>query len=181
METIINPHIDRLQKLHFNVGFSSSLPSFPDNFHGTATKLKSLRLECEEDDGGSTHSNDRYETVPSMEPQYPALSKLELDGRSYYNGCRRGVPWATKLPNVEVLSISHYKLRASESFPAYAFMLLLAPMPRLDFLRINDIALRHTVPRPVPHMHLHLTLLELSDFSRFSAHPGDVPRSARRH
>jgi hypothetical protein len=94
---------------------------------------------------------------------------LELDGRNYYNVCRRGVPWATKAPNVEVLTISHFKPHASESFPTYAFMLLIAPMKKLECLDIYDVALRPTVPLPVPHMFLRLSTLELSDFPDFMA------------
>jgi hypothetical protein len=167
METVINPHIGRLQNLHINARFSSSLPSFLDDFHGTPIKLTCLRLECEEDDGGPTPSNDRYGTVPSTELQYPALSTLELDGRNYYNGYRSGRPWATRAPNVSELTISHYKSRAGESFPAYAFMLLIAPMQKLQILHINDVTLRPIAPHPVPHTLLSLASLDLIDFPDF--------------
>ena len=167
METVINPHIDRLQNLDFSVGFSSSLPSFPDDFHGTATKLRRLQLECREDDGGSTPSRYQCETVPSTESQYPALLELELDGRNYCSGCRRGVPWATKVPNVHALTISHYKPRAIESFPAVTFMFCLTFMQKLNILHINDVALSPGTHHLVPHAWLRLGLLHLSDLPDF--------------
>jgi hypothetical protein len=49
----IAPHIRRCRAITFEVRFSSSLPSFPRDFRGTAERLESLELLCAEDDGGA--------------------------------------------------------------------------------------------------------------------------------
>jgi hypothetical protein len=54
MNILINPHIHRFQEICFDVTFSSSLPPFPDGFHGTASALVILILDCLKDDGAST-------------------------------------------------------------------------------------------------------------------------------
>jgi hypothetical protein len=46
---ILGPQIHRLRELHFDVMFSSSLPSFPHDFHGAAPILLYLALQCREE------------------------------------------------------------------------------------------------------------------------------------
>jgi hypothetical protein len=48
---ILQPHLVRCQSLRLDVMFSSSLPTFPDDFHGPAPYFKMLELTCREDDG----------------------------------------------------------------------------------------------------------------------------------
>jgi hypothetical protein len=46
-------------------------------------------------------------------------------------------------------------------------MLLIAPLQNLEFLDIHDVALRSIIPRPLPHMPLTLSTLDLSDMPDF--------------
>jgi hypothetical protein len=52
---ILGSHLHLIQELRFDVTFSSSLPSVSTDFHGSATILKRLELQCKEDDGGLDH------------------------------------------------------------------------------------------------------------------------------
>ena len=53
---ILHSHIHCIKRLRFDVMFSSSLPSFPPDFHGIASTLKDLELQRKEDDGGTHHN-----------------------------------------------------------------------------------------------------------------------------
>jgi hypothetical protein len=86
MKILINPHIHRFHEICFNITFSSSLPPFPDGFHGTASILRYLKLDFIQDDGAST---DTWVSITSTEQQFPALERLAIDGRNYYNACRK--------------------------------------------------------------------------------------------
>jgi hypothetical protein len=144
MNILINPHMHRFQKLDFDVMFSSSLPPFPDGFHGLASILQDLFLECREDNGRSA---DDWESVTSTEQQYPALAQLIIDGRNYYNGCKGDPHFAAKFKEIWYLAISHYKPLPGESFLASDFLRPIAMIKHLRFLDMTDLILD---PSPLP-------------------------------
>jgi hypothetical protein len=144
MKILINPHMHRLRLLYFNVMFSSSLPPFPDGFHGIASILQELCLECREDNGSSA---DDWDSVTSTEQQYPALAQLIIDGRNYYNACKGDLHFAVKFPEVGCLTISHYKPLLGESFLVSDFWRPITMIDYLPLLNLTDLILE---PSPLP-------------------------------
>jgi hypothetical protein len=143
---VLNPHMHRLRQLIFNVKFSSSLPSFPDDFHGTANLLRNLRLLCREDDGGDTEADDDTEpTNPTQHEAFacPKLSMLTIDGRNCYNNCMTDASWIDKIPIASYLTIAHFKPQPGESFSYDQFLPLLARMKgtKLRFLHLTNLGL----------------------------------------
>ena len=153
---VIGPHIRRCRAIAFNVRFSSSLPSFPNGFNGAARYLRSLKLECAEDDGGA----DDGTMVPTaaVHDRFPCpnISRLVIDGRNYYNACRRNIRWTQMLPYVRDLSISHFTpvTTRSESFTTSDFLQSLAPLLCLNSLHINNVQF---------HQSLHYEYIEVLD------------------
>jgi hypothetical protein len=138
--------------------YSSSLPSFPNDFHG-AIILSALALECQQDDGTSPH----FDTV---DPEYecPALRTLEIDGRNYFNTCTRGLAWEFVASELKELSISRFDSPPRHSFSPDDFISQLAFLKNLAFLRISDVRLHCSSVRYSQHIWLdNLTYLELSD------------------
>jgi hypothetical protein len=149
---IINPHIHRCRAISFSVLFSSSLPSFPDDFHGTAKHLTSVKLRCVEDDGGAPADAGELSlsTIHDEPLQCPNLGELTIDGRNYFNECQRNVNWTEMFPTVSALSISHFTPVAirSESFTSSELMLSIVPFRhRLKSFSINDV---HLDESPTP-------------------------------
>jgi hypothetical protein len=143
---IIDPHIHRCRAISFNVLFSSSLPSFPGDFHGSARLLKSLELKCVEDDGGapSDVGESSLSAIHHEPLQYPDLEDLTIDGRNYFNACQRDIHWTDMFPVLSALSISHFTPVAnrSESFTSSQLLLSLVPFQNcLNSFSINDIHL----------------------------------------
>jgi hypothetical protein len=159
MKTLINPHIDRIRSLYFEVMFSSSLPPFPDGFHGTATILNTLHLGCEEDNGRSA---DDWESVTSTEQQFPALNDLHIDGRNYFNMCKTDKPLPVKnYTGVGVsLSISHYKPPPGETFLASDFLRPIAVIEEFEYLNMIDLILDPS-PLPLPTLTVRPYAMEL--------------------
>ena len=148
----IAPHMHRCRSIMFNVQFSSSLPSFPNDFHGNAEYLESLILNCLEDDGGAVSTVSEMSLSPvHREPfQCPHLSSLAIDGRNYFNAYQQNVNWAEMFPVIYALSISRFTPVAirSESFTPSALTLSLIPFRyRLAFLCIDDLRLDDS---PIP-------------------------------
>jgi hypothetical protein len=141
MGALVRSHVNRSRKLYFNVKFSSSLPPFPDSFRGVWSNLSHLFLQCQEDNGGST---DIWGSSTSMEQQlqYPALTSLVIDGRNYYNACRKDLQWTIRCPFVFDLSISHYTPLLGELFSSTTLTLPIIALPSLGALRINDLSLQ---------------------------------------
>jgi hypothetical protein len=160
MEILIDPHIHRFRELCFDVTFSSSLPPFPDSFHGTASILGSLRLDSMEDDGdsmedgGDSIEDDGDAIDTSTEQQFPALTRLAIDGRNYYNACRKDSRWTVDYPGVLDLTISHYAPLPSESFSTSKFLRPITLMPNLRCLNMTDLTLHpsftHTTDQNLP-------------------------------
>ena len=171
MGTYINPNLHRIRTLRFNVRSSSCLPLFPGDFHGTASRLIRLRLACNEDDGCNNVrvNNDETEPVTPMDPQFPALDTLLVDGRTYFNACRSSpARWIEATANVDDLTVSHFTPRAGESFPSHAFALPLTAVDRLRYLRIVNVHLSSSASHPAPAPYLeYVEHLELHDFVDF--------------
>jgi hypothetical protein len=149
----IAPHMHRCRSITFNVRFSSSLPSFPNDFHGNAEYLESLALSCLEDDGGaiSTLSETNMPPVHREPFQCPNLRTLAIDGRNYFNACQQSVNWTEMFPVISALSISHFTPVAirSDSFTSSELMLSLVPIQNyLTFFGIDDVQLDDS-PTPV--------------------------------
>jgi len=149
---VIASHLHRCRAIVFNVRFSSSLPSFPSDFHGNAKHLKSLTLRCLEDDGAAISSVNETSLSPvHREPfQCPNLRILAIDGRNYFNACLQNVNLSEMLPAISALSISRFTPVAirSESFTPFALAHSLIPFQCLTFLSIDDIHLDDS-PTPV--------------------------------
>ena len=148
----IAPHMHRCRSIMFNVQFSSSLPSFPNDFHGNAEYLESLILNCLEDDGGAVSTVSEMSLSPVYrEPfQCPHLSSLAIDGRNYFNAYQQNVNWTEMFPVISALSISRFTTVAirSESFTLSTLTLSLIPFRyRLTFLCIDDL---HLDDSPIP-------------------------------
>jgi hypothetical protein len=96
--------------------FSSSLPSFPNGFHGTATTLKTLRLQSREDDGAFKLAESESVTGTEREEfQCPQLRIITVDGRNYYEVCRRDARWTDTIAGVINLTIARFKPQLGES------------------------------------------------------------------
>jgi hypothetical protein len=148
---LLCPHIHRFQQLHFDVMLSSSLPSFPNDFHGTATILTTLRLECREDDGVPIHSNNNRESVDPTQHesfQCPDLSMLIIDGRNCYNAYKRGVRWTGELVGLYDLTIAHFRPQPGESLSAYDILYPLTTMKQLEAVCIADLSFGGNGLRP---------------------------------
>ena len=152
---VIGPHIRRCRAIAFNVRFSSSLPSFPNGFNGAAKYLRSLKLECAEDDGGADDGTMVPAAVHDKFP-CPNISRLIIDGRNYYNACQRNIHWTEMLPYVRDLSISHFTpvTTRSESFTTSNFLRSLDPLLCLNSLHINNVQF---------HQSSHYEYLEVPD------------------
>jgi hypothetical protein len=166
MKALVHSHVHRSRTLHFNVKFSSSLPPFPDSFPGDWSKLSQLFFQCQEDNGGST---DIWGSVTSTEQlEYPALKWLLIDGRNYYNACRKDSQWTVRCPSVSDLIISKYTPLPDESFTLTNLMLPIITLPSLENLWINDISLHPspaTLAATVPLDHsVEIQLSDIHDF-----------------
>ena len=105
--SLLLPHVHRCRNLSFDVMFSSSLPSFLDDFKDSAPLLRCLKLECKEDDGGAPHCDARNNATTTSTTldaqtehegfQCPALRQLTIDGRNFYNAGRMGPSWSGML------------------------------------------------------------------------------------
>jgi hypothetical protein len=159
---IIGSHIHRIRTLRFEVMFSSSLPSFPTDFHGTATILNRLELQCKADEGGSDNSISAALSIPAHEEfECPILSLLVIDGRNYYEACRRNAGWIDKISTVLDLTISHFKPRPGESFSIYELLLPLTAVRFTETVRITDVVFHS------PHEELDILDPPRADFLFF--------------
>jgi hypothetical protein len=152
---ILGSHIHRIRDLRFDVVFSSSLPSFLDGFHGSVPILHHLELKCREDDGGPDHS-EPVALTECEDFQCPELRVLVIDGRNYYNACRRDPRWTDKLADISDLTISHFKPRPTESFTPYDLLLPLSASTEIGTICITDLVL-HPSPEYIPPFDCHLT------------------------
>ena len=134
---IITPQLCRCQKLRVDASLSSSLPSFSSSFHGDAPLLEELLLECDVDDGGFEAAIVPPGTQKTEQFQCPALRKLAIDGRNFYNACEEG-NW-TSFPAVTDLAISRFT--RDESFPFLNLSSTLSRMECLTDLRLTDLML----------------------------------------
>jgi hypothetical protein len=144
MKGLINPHMHRIRRLFFDVMFSSSLPSFPGAFRGTASILDELHLRCKGDNGSSA---DEWASVMSTEQRFPALDDLLIDGRNYYNACKGGSHFAVEYTGVWFLAISRYKPPPGESFLVSDFLRPITTIKDLRYLEMTDLTLD---PSPLP-------------------------------
>jgi hypothetical protein len=115
------------------------LPSFPFDFHDSATVLKRLELQCTEDEGPDRTSI-ALPVTDHEEFECPKLYDLVVDGRNYYEACRRDARWMDKISSVTELTISVFKPRPGESFSSEELLLPLAAVG-LDHLRIAGLIL----------------------------------------
>jgi hypothetical protein len=143
------PHLHRFRNLSFEVMLSSSLPSFPNDFKGSAPLLQSIKLECMEDDGGAPYShvqNKANTTSTTLDTQMehagfqcPDLRQLTIDGRNFYNAGRLGPSWSGMLSGIQSLIVSHFRPRDGEALTICDFMIPLNPIQRLLNLTIVDL------------------------------------------
>jgi hypothetical protein len=166
MKTLVQSHARRCQELRFNVKFSSSLPPFPDSFQGAWSNLSELELECQEDNGRST---DIWGLVTSTDQalEYPALKRLVIDGRNYYNACRKDSQWMVRWPSIYKMAISQYTPLPGESFSSTDLILPIIDRPSITELHINDLSL-HPSPSTLAGTLLpdggHILLSHIRDF-----------------
>jgi hypothetical protein len=166
MKILINPHIHRFHEICFDITFSSSLPPFPDGFHGTASILRYLKLDCIQDDGASL---DILGSIASTELQFPALIRLAMDGRNYYNACKKDSRWTVKYQGVLDLAISHYTPLPSQSFPTSEFLLPITLMPNLRSLNMTDLILHSSTTYDIRGTWEHSPYLHLDNIRDFES------------
>ena len=132
---IIAPQLHRCQKLRVDVSFSSSLPSFPGSFHGEAPLLEELQLECDFDDSEEPIDSPETRTVKPF--QCPALWKLNIDGRNFYNAWEDGND-VIDFPAVTDLAISRFT-GYPNPFSLQNLLFTLCDLPNLTRLRLTDL------------------------------------------
>ena len=163
--SMIRPHLRRCTSVRFNVKLSSSLPSFPNDFPAPVPNLRRLELQCSEDDSGGTARLTSITSAEQAEYKFPALARLIIDGRNYYDACRKASPieWAHMFPNLLGLAVSRFKSGPRDSFTARDLMSPLVELP-LESLRITDLDLAPLPSRSDPIAVLdHLSFLALED------------------
>jgi hypothetical protein len=160
---IIVPHIHRIRDLRINVMFSSSLPSILRDFHGTATMMLNLQLQCMEDDGGVGRT-ESVALTDLEEFQCPNLQYLVIDGRNCYEASRSDPQWTDKIANIWRLAISHFHPNPGESFSTQELLLPFLT-PKLDKLRITDLVLHPSHHFGFPN--IHLFSVEFEDLHSF--------------
>jgi hypothetical protein len=142
MKALVHSHVHHSEKLHFNVMFSSSLPPFPDSFQGAWSNLSDLELQCQEDNGGSS---DIWGSITSTGQQLecPALERLVIDGRSYYNACKEDIDmhWTVRCSSISDLTIYRFTPLPGESFSLTNFTLPIVILPSLESLCMSDLTL----------------------------------------
>jgi hypothetical protein len=74
----------------------------------------------------------------------PILRVLVIDGRNYYEVCRRDARWTDKMSSIVNLTISRFKPRPGESFSSYGFLLPLTAV-KVQSLGVTDLAI-HPLP-----------------------------------
>jgi hypothetical protein len=160
MKILINPHIHLFHEIRVDVTFSSSLPPFPDGFHGTASILRYLELYCLQDDGAFLNTS---RSIASTGAQFPALISLAIDGPNYYNACRKDSRWTTKYPGLSDLTISHYTPLPGQSFRTSKFLLPITLLPNLQFLNMADLTLRPSPTHTMGGVWNYLLKLKLNN------------------
>ena len=112
MDTL-GPHLHRCFLLHFDVKYSSSLPSiYADIFHDrVCPDLRSIVFKSRVGDGPGNYFRDdlRNDTLREENP-LPALRSLVLDGFNYVDLCEHHPDWFLSMPEdgLEELSVSHF-------------------------------------------------------------------------
>jgi hypothetical protein len=121
---ILSRHFDVIHELRFDVTFSSSLPSFPSDFHGSAAILDHLELRCRVDDGGRDRDAPLDLSIAEHEEfKCPELVQLVIDGRNYYEATWMDAGWTSKISHIVELTISHFRPHPGESFSAHDLLL----------------------------------------------------------
>jgi hypothetical protein len=138
---ILGPHLHRIHGLCFDVTFTSSLPSFPYCFRGSAPILERLELLCRKDDGGRDSGIPIHLSITEPEEfECPKLVCLTIDGRNHYKVSVMDPEWTDTFSDIEVVTISHLKLRRGESISTHQFLLPLLDT-RVNTLNITDVQL----------------------------------------
>ena len=131
---LLAPHVRRCHNLHFDIIYSSSLPSLRRDFHGVASELESLRLECQVDDG----RNDPSDVVEHGTFACPVLRWLVIDGRNFMDSCMID---ARPFTNASAIKILHFSPSESddESLSLYQVLESLLKFDKLLWLAMSDI------------------------------------------
>jgi hypothetical protein len=96
-----------------------------------------------------------------QEFECPELKSLVIDGRNYYEACRRDARWMDKISSVVTLTISHFKPRPGESFSTYDILLPLTAI-HIGALHLTDVVL-HPSPEDLEIPDLAFTGLAFED------------------
>jgi hypothetical protein len=144
--------------------FSSSLPQFPDGFR--AYTLDHLELHCKEDNGECLGVG--ASVTPAAIERFPILFSLVIDGRNYYNNCRKGFWQTAQFSNLNDLTIANYTPLPGESFTSSDCLLPIPLMDEVKILIIDNVAL---VPSPSPlptisrpHCPVELVFIDIHTF-----------------
>jgi len=144
---LIFPHIHRIRELSINAMFGSALPSILTDFHGIATMMLNLELQCQEDDGGSNR-RESLALTDREEFRCPKLKHLVIDGRNWYEAFKSDPQWTEKVASVTELTICHFKPNPGESFFPHELLHPLSDISNIHTLCIKDFAL-HPSPEPL--------------------------------
>jgi hypothetical protein len=162
---ILDSHLHLIRELCFDVMFSSSLPSFPYCFRGSAPILKRLELRCKEDDGGHDSGTPIHSSITEHEQfQCPELTSLVIDGRNYYEACNYDATWMDDFSSVVNLTISRFKPCRAEWFSIRELLLPLTAL-NIDTLCVSDVAL-HRSHEAIPLL-ARTTCLDFEDMHDF--------------
>ncbi|KAH7912667.1 hypothetical protein BJ138DRAFT_749699 [Hygrophoropsis aurantiaca] len=170
----LRSNVLRCKKIHFDVVHSSSLPSIPEDFHGTAPYLRELELICHVDDD---ESPGRYEmdTARKWDFYCPELSDLALNGANFAASLQLlGSP-----KTLDSLKVGHYKAAHHLQWPLHlrdvCSVLLRNPQMRLHSLAFEDVEFE-VDDAPLPYDHPPLFV---KSFDFHSIKSDDITRILR--
>ncbi|RDB27405.1 hypothetical protein Hypma_004363 [Hypsizygus marmoreus] len=168
---VLRPHIRQCHTITFDVINSSSLPSIAADFHGIASILEKLHLNCRVDDGVAPGLARSHSPPIDIEPFVsPAITRLSLDGRNFAYACLTYPSWTQSMRKSRVRLTLHTftpTLAQDFTFTFYDFLRILSHlMPR--HLSLSAIELYCDETAAVPQVETYISSYEFKDLSHDS-------------
>ncbi|KAG2753017.1 hypothetical protein P692DRAFT_20816647 [Suillus brevipes Sb2] len=155
-------HIGRCRSIHFDVMYSSSLPSILHDFHQkTALYLHTLKLKCQVDDGGIPHRK-----LVHWSFHAPRLCHLHLDARNFFDVCVDRNNWLRRLHSLNSLSVSRYRHFSDKGIDLYKLLRAIEESPSLACLELKDLRFSRVRPWTTANdISIELISMNLEDLS----------------